>query len=114
KTNDLLVFPSSCGPPPAYLARLVLVAVFLAVQGRPDGRRDVERRVDQRYMRKRLREIAAQAARVHVVLLRQEANGVAQGKEALEEGLGLVMAPEQLQVVGQPEGAHEERPLALR
>src|ERR1700722_7911261 len=51
---------------------------------------EAEGGVDQGHMRERLREVAHEAPGQRVVLLREQAEIVAQGQESLEELLGLI------------------------
>ena len=68
--------------------------------------------VDERDVREGLREVADEAPRHRVVLLGEEAEVVAQREQALEERPRVVDAADQVQAVGEPERAGEERALA--
>ena len=75
--------------------------------------RQVEGGVDQRHVREGLREIADHALRAGIVLLRQQADVVAQRRAvARTSPRASSRRPMQRVVVGQPEGAQQERPLA--
>src|SRR6185312_11713503 len=76
--------------------------------------RDVERRAHEREMRERLWEVAEEALRLRVVLLRQQAEVVRKAGEPLEERQRLLVPPEQLVAVGEPERAREEGALPRR
>ena len=65
-------------------------------------------------MGERLRKVAELAAGAGVVLLGEQPHVVAQREEPIVEPARLVPAPEQHQVVHQPEGAGEEEPFARR
>ena len=65
-------------------------------------------------MRERLREVADEALEARVVLLREQAEVVAEREQALEHLARLVELAEQDEVVHEPEGAEEERALSRR
>ena len=65
-------------------------------------------------MRERLREVPEQAPGRGVVLLRQQPEVVREPDEPLEQGARLVVAPEQLVAVGEPERARQEHAFARR
>src|SRR5450432_2407507 len=66
------------------------------------------RAVDQRYVRERLREVADEPPRGHVVLLGEQAHVVAEPDETLEERGGLAAAAHERPVVREPEAAGQE------
>src|SRR5439155_6774841 len=85
----------------------------------PLGRSDhpageVPRRADHRDVRERLREVADEPPVRDVVLLRQEADVVADGEDALEELASLLVVSLQRQAVREPAGARDERTLTTR
>jgi hypothetical protein len=77
-------------------------------------RREVERGVHEREMGERLREVPQQSAGVRVVLLGHQPEVVAEVDEPAEQLVRLVVAPEQLVAVAEPERAREEDALARR
>src|SRR6476620_6018692 len=76
--------------------------------------RDVERRADESEVGERLREVAEEALRLRVVLLRQQAEVVRKAGEPLEERQRLLVPSQQLVTVGEPERAGEEHALPRR
>src|SRR5258708_32096188 len=81
---------------------------------RPLGSRQVEGGVDERDVREGLREVPELPSETRVILLRQEADIVAQCQQALEQFPRLGDAPLQDEVVGEPKTAGEKCPLAGR
>jgi hypothetical protein len=65
---------------------------------------------DQRQVRKRLCEVADLASQLRVILLGEKRKMITEGKQALEEFLGLGYAASEGIVVGQPESAREKCP----
>src|SRR4051795_1157903 len=84
---------------------------LLPLVGRAAVGRQVAGGVDQGHVAERLGEVAYQAARAGVVLLRQQAEVVAQREQPLESLHSLLVASLQRVVVGEPERAREEGPL---
>ena len=78
-----------------------------AVHRRRQVRREVEGRVHEREVRERLGEVAEQPARLRVVLLRQQAEVVAEIDQPPEQLVRLVVAAEQLVAVAEPELARQ-------
>src|SRR5690242_17248837 len=68
--------------------------------------------VDQRDVRESLWEVSDLAREARVVLLCKKSDIVAQRQQALEKLAGLVHAPLQDVVVGQPEAAGQKGPLS--
>src|SRR5512133_4037485 len=62
-------------------------------------------------MRKRLREVAKVARRLHVELLRVEAERRGDPQQSLEQVTGLLTLPDDRERRDEPEGADEERSL---
>src|SRR5829696_8377610 len=89
-------------------------SLLVAGPGRHGALGQVVGRVDEGDVGERLGEVAELAAGRRVELLSQQADVVAEGEEALEDGQRLLTPAHQGQVVGQPEGAGQERPLAGR
>src|SRR5947208_2240898 len=81
---------------------------------RSRGAGEVERRADERDVRERLRKITQLPPELRRELLGEQANIVAQGKQALEEGTRILPAADQLEGVRQPEAAGEKGALAGR
>src|SRR4029453_16825561 len=104
-TSDLR---ARCPPAAVGRPRRVRPPRRLGVLGQVVGR------VDEGHVRERLGEVPQLAAAGRIELLGQQADVVAQGEQPLEEGQGLVAPAHQGQVVGQPEGAGQERPLPGR
>jgi hypothetical protein len=71
----------------------------------------VEGCLHERDMAERLRHIAHEPAVPGIILLTQQAHVVTQGEQPLEQRNRLVPVPAQLQCVGQPETAGQERAL---
>ena len=63
-------------------------------------------------MTESLREVPAQPAGHRVILLGQEADIIGQPSQSIEDALGLGPPPLQRQIVGEPERARQEPPLA--
>src|ERR1700687_2597440 len=76
--------------------------------------RQVESGVDERDMREGLREVPELTSEARVILLRQKADIVTQGQQALEQFTGFGDAPLQNEVVGEPKAEGEKHPLAGR
>src|SRR5205814_8311054 len=73
---------------------------------------EIECRVDESDMRECLRKIAKLAFRSRIILFREKADVVAQGKQSHEQFPRIVVAPLEDVVVCQPEAAGEEGALA--
>src|SRR5580704_10716750 len=69
------------------------------------ARGQIERGADQREMAERLREVAEEALLLGVVLLREQADVVAQREQPLEERLRVALATHEGEAVGEPEAA---------
>src|SRR5215213_875408 len=82
--------------------------------GRALGPRQIQGRVYQSNVGERLWEVADQSAGPGVVLLAQQAEVVPEAEQPLEEGRGLLAPAEEGQIVREPEGTWEERPLPGR
>ena len=65
-------------------------------------------------MRERLGEIADHPAGVGVKLLGQQSNVIAQVEQAVEGLRRVIVSALKSEIVGEPEGAEQERPLAGR
>src|SRR5713226_5928702 len=89
-------------------------SLLLAVLSRALESRQLQRGVDERNVGARLRAVAHQTPRAAIVLLRDQPDGVGEPDQPLEESAGLFAAALQDVVVGQPERAGEEGPLARR
>src|ERR1700731_4495062 len=76
--------------------------------------RQIESGIDKGDVREGLREVPELASEAWIVFLRQKADIVAQGQQALEQFAGLADAPLQDEVVGEPKAAREKHPLAGR
>ena len=85
---------------------------LLAMLGGPPPFGEVPGGVDQPDMGEGLRKVSEQPAGDRVVFLRQEANVVAHREQSLEELPGFGMPALEREVVGEPEGAGQECPLA--
>ncbi len=66
--------------------------------------------VNEGHVREGLRKITEHAALHHVVLFREQADIVAQGKQVLEQFPCLIMSAEQDEIVGVPEAAGKKGP----
>src|SRR3984893_929031 len=84
------------------------------VLGWPLASRQIESGVDERDVREGLREVTELTSEAWIVFLRQKADIVAQGQQALEQLAGLTDTPLQDEIVGKPKAAREKRPLAGR
>src|SRR5579875_3112015 len=73
---------------------------------------EVERCLDKRHVAERLRCVPDQPAVPRVELLAEQPDVIPQAEQLLEQFHGLVPLPGQLQGVGEPEAAREERALA--
>src|SRR5919201_6685914 len=72
----------------------------------------VERAVHEREVRESLRKVPEQPLLIRVVLLRDQTEVVRQREKAFEQRVRLVVPPEQLETVDEPERAREENALA--
>src|SRR5436190_22754997 len=84
------------------------------VHRRRQVRREVERGVHEGEMRERLGEVAEHALCLRVVLLREEVQIVAEVDEPAEKLVRLLVPPQQLVAVAEPERAREKYALARR
>ena len=85
-----------------------------AMLGRPAGLRQVARRIDERHVRQRLRKIAEHASFSRVVLLREQADVIAESDQTLEQCFRVGPASAEAKGVGEPERAGEEQPFSGR
>jgi ubiquinol-cytochrome c reductase iron-sulfur subunit len=68
--------------------------------------------IGERYVAEHVREVTQLAPTARIVFFRQETNVVARREQALEKFPGIVVAPEQDVIVGEPKTAGEKCPFA--
>src|SRR6516162_1215766 len=94
--------------------RMSLVTASRALFGGSLAAGQIEGGVDQGDVRERLRKVPELAPEAGIIFLRQEADIVLKGQEALEQITRLAGTPLQNEVVGEPKAAGQKRSFARR